>query len=420
MSSYSKPAPSRLLVSAALISSAALGCAGATTAGKYPDIDTSVQDQETHPDFARALYDEAQDLSRFEFRSEDGALNGQILGRSAPTVSRTETGYELVAEVGGAAPVSCFVEEGVVGLGGFARGLIREYLFSYAAHELKYVFTGAQQGIPLVVVHGQYLEPSNFKKNRETGFFKTVVAGQKELVIACQHDQFGYRQTLERVALSLAESVELDRGGKPLLPLVREDVYQIIKAGAAIGVRERVIRADDEDFRQTWVRTTWVSLNGKQALGVRDVIETIESDPDGMVTAASYRMRQDGKLQTELELSETPLPGYSVTGRKGSSPVQGRFTVENGLLDPLAEARARVSGEGYDVYRPELEAAKPTRCRFSRGPTGALQQREGSRRILEGQPAKDGHWQTITRSDGLVFERVPREVAASATPSPDA
>ena len=382
---------------------------------RYPDIDLTVQGEATRPALAARLSDELTSLRAVTFRSADNVLTGRVLANGAVRATKAVKGYVVSVDLGSAQSLNCTVQDGVLGLSAFTRSLAEAFLASHDAHEYKYAFAGTNGSAPYLVLHGQYLDRGTDPDSRHTGFLKMVVAGRAELTVACFHDQFGYRETIERVALSLIDDLKWDRE-KPLQPLVRRSVYALREADAAIGSREVVIRADDEDFRRSWIRTAFLSLKGPQGLEVRDIVETYDSDPDGRVFAQTYEVREDGEVRVELSLKEQPMTDYEVSGHIDQKPTRVRFSSPEGLPDLLLSGRLRLSKDGFDRFLPALSVSGPTAVTVEKKiPTAQI---TVGQRTITGQLDAAGDWVRGTLSDGYSFERTAREPPAVATDAP--
>ena len=385
-----------------LLAVAGVSCATPPAPGRYPAIDLKVMGEQTSSALATRLADEIPSLTPVEFRSKDGVLSGTVVASGPVKAAKAVRGYTVKVGLGQAEPLLCTVQEGVLGLSAFARSLTEAYLASYQSHELKYAFAGTNGSLPYLVVHGQYIDRGKDGNARRTGFLKLVVAGRAELTVACFHDQFGYRETVERVALSLVDKLSWVRD-KPLQPLVKRSVYAVRKDGAAVGSREVVIRADDEDFRRSWIRTAYLAIRGPQRLHARDVVETYDSDPDGRVYAQTYQAREDGEVQVDLNLEEKPMTDYEVSGHVNQKAAKTRFSAPQGLPDLLQAASYRLSADSFATFMPEVSPDAPVANEVQQKEP-AFQLKAGDH-VMTGQLDAAGDWVSGTRSDGYSFER---------------
>ena len=389
-----------------IVGSALAASCATVPPSRYPVIDLEVMGQSTPAELASRLADENDTLTPTPFRSSDGVLSGRVLAAGAVEAAQAIQGYVVTVGLGTAEPLRCTVQEGVLGLSAFARTLAQAYLASYAAHELKYAFAGTNGSLPYLVVHGQYIDQGGAGEGRKTGFLKLVVAGRAELTVACFHDQFGYRETVERVALSLIETLSwVD--DKPLRPLVRRSVYALRKGAAAVGAREVVIRADEEDFRRSWVRTSFLSVRGPQRLYARDVLETFDSDPDGRVYAQTYQAEEDGTKRVELTVKERPMSDYEVSGTIDEQDTDVRFSAPKGIPDLLQTAAYVRAEKSFARFMPEISPRDLTPSDVKKSETG-VRVTSGDR-VVTGQLDAMGYWVSGTRSDGYSFERTALE-----------
>ncbi len=386
-------------------SALAASCAAPPTS-RYPAIDLEVMGQPTSAGLASRLTDENEELVPADFRSSDGVLTGRVLAAGPVEAAKAIQGYVVTVGLGTAEPLRCTVQEGVLGLSAFARTLAQAYLASYATHELKYAFAGTNGNLPYLVVHGQYIDRGGDRGARKTGFLKLVVAGRAELTVACFHDQFGYRKTVEKVALSLIDTLAwVD--DKPLRPLVRRSVYALRKGTAAVGAREVVIRADEEDFRRSWVRTSFLSVQGPQRLYARDVVETFDSDPDGRVYAQTYQAEQDGATQVELTVTERPMSDYEVSGTINEQDAGSRFSAPDGIPDLLQTAAYVRAEKPFARFMPEISSRDLTPSAVEKSEAGV--RITSGERVVTGKLDAMGYWVSGTRSDGYSFERTALE-----------
>ena len=378
----------------------------AQVSGRYPAIDSTVLGQKTSAALEARLLDEVSDLAPTTFASQDGVLKGTVLAKGTVTASKAVRGYVVNVELGSAEPLQCTVQKGVLGLSAFARALARAYLASYETHELKYAFAGTNGGLPYLAVHGQYIDRGPSQNQRRTGFVKLAIAGQAELTVACFHDQFGYRETVERVALSLISKLRWT-GPKPLRPLVRRWVYAVSKDNQAVGIREVVIRADEEDFRRSWIRTSFLSVGGPQDLNARDILETYDSDPDGRVYAQTYEARENGKMQSEWTLEERPMNDYEVSGSLNQQAAKVRFAAPEGIPDLLLCADYLRAKKPFARFMPQVSTGQLTPVEIQKS---ASQVRISSgAQVMTGQLDAAGHWVRGMRSDGYAFVRTASE-----------
>ncbi len=384
------------------------GCASPSGApsGRYPAVDLAVLGEKTAPALMARLADEWPHLKSAEFRTDDGVILGTVLAGGPVEVRKAVRGYMVTVGIGDAQPLRCTVQEGVLGLSAFARALTDAYLASYDAHELKYAYAGTHGSLPYLVVHGQYIDRGREGTSRRTGFLKLVVAGRAELTVACFHDQFGYRETVERVALSLVDQLRWTRT-KPLQPLVRRSVYALRKDGQAAGSREVVIRADEEDFRRSWVRTAFLAVRGPQELYARDVVEIYDSDPDGRVITQTYQAREGGKTLVELSLEEKPMTDYEVSGQINEKPAEGRFSAPEGLPDLLLSASYRLQEKTFTRFVPELSTDAPISSLVEQADR-SYRVKVGDRVII-GKLDEAGEWVSGTWSNGYSFQRTALE-----------
>lgn len=390
------------IVTFSLLLAFATACATPPPAGRYPAIDLKVGGEDPDPALAEQLLAELTDLKPVEFRSPDGVLTGTVLAQGPVEAGKAARGYMVSVALGTAQPLKCTIQDGVLGMSAFARTLAEAFLASHDAYAYKYAFAGTSGPLLYLVLHGQYADKRTDARARRTGFLKMVVAGRGELTVACFHDQFGYRETIERVALSLIDTLELDRM-KRLRPLVRRSVFSLRKAEQPVGVREIVIRADDEGFRRSWTRTAFLSVQGPQRLHALDLVETYDSDPDGRVFAQTYQVREDGKVRVEVSLEEKPMTDYEVSGQFDDTPMKNRFSLPEGVPDLLLRAAYRLERESYDAYLPTVDASRPSVVVVEqRTPKVTI---KAGDQVMTGELDEAGHWVRGTRSDGYSFER---------------
>lgn len=178
---------------------AALSACATTSGARYED-DLSIQDVETDPRWLGHLYTEADALRPFPVNLAGRA--GTVLATDTPTMK----GGMLMVPVGETAPIVC--ASAPPGRAGAALNtLISAAMAGSARQEIKYLALGQVGSRPAVVVHTLSSDGPADGNHIEITLGKAVVVPDADGAVACMHHAFGYRETLERVADSLATTL---------------------------------------------------------------------------------------------------------------------------------------------------------------------------------------------------------------------
>ncbi len=165
--------------------------------------DLSIMDVETNPDWLGDLYSEAENLRWHLLQTTDGRDMGRVLGAGAP-IFEAGTLYVPVDE--GVAAIQCERSAATTQPAQVAALLANQRLGRGQRQEVKYLAVNEDYRYPLFVVHGLVSGGPVSSSHLVITHMKVVVVMNPDGPIICQHHVFGYRDTIEKVAGSLAEA----------------------------------------------------------------------------------------------------------------------------------------------------------------------------------------------------------------------
>lgn len=212
--------------------------------------DLSIMDVETNPDWLGELYSEQENLTWHDLKTPQGRAVGRVLAGSPP-VFRTEALYVPVEE--GVAAIQCERSAPTTQPAQVAVLLANQILGQGQRQEIKYLAVNEEYRYPLLVVHGLVSGGPASSSHVVITYMKVVVVMNPDGPIVCQHHIFGYRDTIERVAGSLADDSDwVDRVSPPPKVEARVQIESLAvrttqlpqKAGGGVRVKSSVVRSE--------------------------------------------------------------------------------------------------------------------------------------------------------------------------------
>lgn len=344
-----------------------VGCGGAAPSAEAPS-DEAKQDaperlttEQLQAQFAR----ESDAIQKHPVRGEK-LWSAYMESETAPVVKRHEEFYEVVAELGWGAELTCFVYFSTIDAGAASHTMIKAARQAVEFRELK-PYHLANAGLdPIVGIRGIY----NTQQNGITavGDYKLMVMPRLEYPVLCTHDAPGYAESFARVTSDFAASFEFE--SKKPEPM-RGELWRVLLEDVPVGFSQRYTY----EMQNRQVRTLSISARfvptAPGEIAFEDTVDIVNWDRKGSLLDGRFLSFENGESNIEMTL-EKSKKGYSYAGTVQSKQLQGNFRSRRPIvgqfsferkLKQLADKKQKSKFDQWE-YLPSLDPSGSSKVTY--------------------------------------------------------
>lgn len=312
--------------------------AAAADPGEQPEV------PDAWPKFMKkAMKKESRTKKTASFRSENGEVEGAILGKLIIGPQAFEGGWAVGTDLGGDEPVTCYVYTSHRNLANSVEGIhtaLVEGIAKNNAGELKdripyYVNSGVIDDVPFVT--SEWIYTVNTEEGVKAGLTKVRGAKKQGATLICAHTELGYRATFARLFEEfVTDTVVQTELGEPYY----REVLTIKLGDKPAGIASATYTIDEEgDTRIDLVTSMLLQVDGR-TLMTSDSTKLEYSTPWGTVINAYDFTVQNNTVTSDLALEYDDERGWHVDGSFGGKDVSLDLDATEAPLSALGQMYA--------------------------------------------------------------------------------
>jgi hypothetical protein len=297
---------------------------------------------------------------------DGGKLHGQIESDGPPTVTPGDKSTQIHATIASKDDVTCFVYPTAMDPGG---QLTKVFEAAGKNVDFKRVLPTAIEVVgdyPAVFVEGQYL--ASTPNGKLFGELKAMVYAHDTTPFLCMLDVVGYHATFKRVALGLAQTLELE-GASPKASRYTEVTIDRI-GELPTGFTRTVVYDLPGGGKSNEVHSTSFALRTPSELSAKDDARSEEWDKNGRIASIEYAEGDGGALSERIQVKRASGREYKFEGTYEGKKISGTFKTKapQGLLGDAqvaASTKKLLAGSAgaeelhFEGYVPSLDPTAP-------------------------------------------------------------
>ena len=284
----------------------------------------------------KAMKKESRVKKEFEVSLDDGRITATMIGNRKEEINRHENLAFASTDIGGDAPVECWFYLEAVDPANAIEQMQRNIINGLAedngttVRNMTPYFTdsGAHDGVPFLAL--DYLYTVGEEENIQIGLSKARIAPIGDVVVACMHNETGYRKTFARVFEGLVSGAIVETDSPE--PYHRE-IYQILLGDTPVGVAWSEFREDADGDTSIETSSATIVQVGPETLTVNDTYTIEYSLPDGRLINQADVSTTDREVDASLALTYSEAGYWQVEGTFQGKEVSFEL---DGATEPLS------------------------------------------------------------------------------------
>ncbi len=281
------------------------------------------------PDWIQALRArEAEPLPPQAIQSSDRFFHARVTAKLVGKIQREEQAYRVSLDVGGAAPVDCWVyREGIdfaASISALSENTFTAISGQFGEVELRRVDrvdAGEIAGNPFVALDWMYRVQAD--GGPQVGQIKHLVASKSGRGLYCQHNEVGYARTFLRIVTAMLESLEYGKpnGPKPYF----SEVSTMSVRGMRVGVEYTTLVRDADRDTRIDTRTSLLLPVTADTLQASDTFGVEFARPDGTLINQVHVESANGEVVSHLKLDPAAGGRWTVEGTFQGKPLSAKI-----------------------------------------------------------------------------------------------
>lgn len=314
----------------------------------------------------KAMKKESRIKKKFEIRLDDGRITTTMTGKRQEEINRHENLAFASSDIGGKSPVECWFYLEAVDPANAIEQMQRNVINSLAEENettvrgMRPYFTdsGVHDGVPYLAL--DYLYTIGEEDNIQIGLSKGRIAPVGDIVVACMHNEPGYRKTFARVFEGLVSEISVETDTPE--PYYRE-IYRISLGDTPVGIAWSEFRKDADGDTSIETGSATIVQVGPETVTVNDSYTVEYSLPDGRLINQADISTTDREVEASLALTYTDAGYWHVEGtfqgKEVSFELDGATEPLSSLGQNQAVARMIAAGDqekiGFPAWFAEVD-----------------------------------------------------------------
>ncbi|NLN61454.1 MAG: hypothetical protein GX146_01050 [Myxococcales bacterium] len=264
-----------------------------------------------------ALAREFDPLPQVPVAHPNQSWQAMVEGRTDPQYQQGENFHGFAIDIGTSQPLMCFVFDSKIDPATSAAAYMQT---SDVPLQIKRVDTAVHvvNGNPAFLAYGLYLVEQ--EDTKIAGLVKIATAVYAQNAALCLHDEFGYMETFERIALQFF--ADLTFAEAPPAPDFNE-IHVIGVQGSPVGFMQQQRRCKDDKTCMSYNQSSMLLVADGGAMLPIETLSMATTDKSDIITELVTVGGHGNEVHTQLKLTHDKGNRYSYTGTKDGLEIEG-------------------------------------------------------------------------------------------------
>ena len=243
----------------------------------------------------------ASGLTDAPFEIASPAVRGTVPSSAAPTLSEKSGHQVLSIPIGTQAPIECTFYSTAIDVAAYVTQVTRGTSTKLEIITTSVTEVGVEHESPTMRASFEYLA-ARPEGGKGAGLLKVAVQSSDAGVIGCMHDEYGYRDTFQRITKALFASRAYAKE-PPVVPY--ETITRIDVNGAATGYARRVFQPVEGGSLQVRDYMAAVFVAAGRMLLAMDYAGVTVTDARGEIVSETFASGEQGALEHQIVVKRT-------------------------------------------------------------------------------------------------------------------